>query len=791
MGRMVVVGAGLSGSVLAVFLARRGHEVDVFERHEDPRVQHAARRAALNITLCERGLDALSAIGIREAVVALAVPARGRQVHGLDGSVAYQPYGNHGEAIYSISRADLNQALVERAANEPGVRLHFEQKCTRVELASASAQFEHIKTGAICDISADRIFGADGAYSAVRAHLQRTEQFNYSQEYWRLGGYKSLWLPARPDGRPVLETERLHIWPRGSRMLIGFPNRDGSMMLSLLLPLRGEDSYESLSDVARVEKFFRATFPDIVDAIPALGEQFFAKPANSLLTVRCEPWSYEDRALLIGDAAHAILPSYGQGANAGFEDCSILDECMALHGADWKAVFREFERRRKPSLDVMADLCIEHFVELCELVGDPSFLKRREIERAIEERYPELYRSLYSMVSFSRIPYAEASAIDQRQRRAVDRIVAIDGVEDKIDSLEVLTILQDAARPDGTCPAPQATAAAAAEPIFALAMSFWGAKTLLSAVELGLFRELSQGPRTLESLRSTLSLHPRGARDFLDALTALGVLVRSEAGYANTAQAQALLVPESPTYIGGALELANDRLYPVWSKLTSALKTGEPQNEAQQEANYYQNLSRDPERLRAFLRGMSGLSMMAAKAIAQKFPWHDYRSFADLGGAQGVLPVQVALAHAHLHGINFDLPAVRSAAEEYVASFGLNSRLQFCGGDFFVDPLPSVDVLVMGHVLHNWGLAQKHTLIRRAYEALPPGGALIVYEALLDEGREKSAFGLLMSLNMLLVTPGGFVFRGSECESWMRDAGFVKTYVQHLHGADWMVVGVK
>jgi kynurenine 3-monooxygenase len=787
---MVVVGAGLSGSVLAVFLARRGHQVDVFERHEDARVQRGARRAALNITLCERGLHALEAIGMREAVLALAVPARGRQVHALDGSVAYQPYGNHGEAIYSISRADLNQALVECAANVPGVRFHFEQKCTRVDLASASAQFEHATTGAIRQISADRIFGADGAYSAVRAQLQRTEQFNYSQEYWRLGGYKSLWLPARPDGKPALETERLHIWPRGSRMLIGFPNRDGSMMLSLLLPLRGEDSYESLSDAARVETFFRAAFPDIVDVIPALSEQFFAKPANSLLTVRCEPWSYEDRALLIGDAAHAILPSYGQGANAGFEDCAILDQCMAQHGGDWHAVFQEFERRRKPSLDVMADLCIEHFVELCELVGDPKFLKRREIERMLEERHPRLYRSLYSMVSFSRIPYAEAFAIEQRQRRAVDRIATIEGIEGKIDSPEVESILQEAQAEDPSATL-DATVTAGAEPIFALAMSFWGAKALLSAVELGLFRELSGGPRTLDSLRAALSLHGRGAQDFLDALVALGVLSRSEASYANTPEAQALLVPESPTYIGGALELANDRLYPVWGKLTRALRTGEPQNEAQQEANYYDNLSRDPERLRTFLRGMSGLSMMAAKAIARKFPWRDYQTFADLGGAQGVLPAQLALAHSHLRGFNFDLPAVRSVAEEYLESLGLASRIRFQGGDFFNDPLPAVDVLVMGHVLHNWDLAQKRRLIERAYESLVPGGALIVYEALLDEQREKRAFGLLMSLNMLLVTPGGFVFRGSDCQTWMQDAGFEETYVEHLHGSDWMVVGIK
>jgi kynurenine 3-monooxygenase len=790
MGRMLVVGGGLSGSLLAVFLARRGHQVDVFERFADARADRGARRSALNITLCERGLSALDAVGMRDAVLALAVPARGRQMHGLDGSVAYQPYGNRGEAIYSISRADLNRALLDFAHREPRVRFHFERKCVRVDLANATAFFEDAATGHVVEVSADCIFGADGAYSAVRAQLQKTEQFNYSQEYWRSGGYKSLWIPARSDGTPLLETERLHIWPRGSRMLIGFPNRDGSMMLSLLLPLKGEDSYESLSDATRLEQFFRAAFPDIVDAIPSLSEQFFAKPANSLLTVRCEPWSHEDRVLLVGDAAHAILPSYGQGANAGFEDCAVLDRCMAEHGEDWKAVFQDFERRRKPNLDVMADLCIEHFKELCELVGDPKFLKRREIERLIEEHHPDLYRSMYSMVSFSSIPYADALAIEQRQRSAVDEIMTIDDVENKISGPEVKGILARAALADSSA-LPEALPVVDAEPIFALGMGFWGAKTLLAAVELGLFAQLSRGALSREALSSALGLHARGAADFLDALTALGLLEHTGAGYANTPQAQHLLVPDSPSYIGGALELANDRLYPVWGKLTQALRTGQPQNEAQQEKDYYSNLNRDPQRLRNFLRGMTGLSRMASQAIARKFRWSEYSTFADLGGAQGVLPAQLVLTHEHLRGINFDLPAVGPVFEEYVDSLGLRALLRFQGGDFFVDPLPTVDVLIMGHVLHNWDLAQKRTLIRRAYEALPRGGALIVYEALLDEKRERNTFGLLMSLNMLLVTPGGFVFRGSDCESWMQQAGFSRTHVEHLHGPDWMVVGVK
>ncbi len=426
MGRSLIIGGGLVGSLLSVYLARRGHTVDVFERYAEARTGSGAKRPSVNLTLCERGLQALEQVGLRQRVEELAVPARGRLIHGADGSVVRQPYGNHGEAIHSIAHSALNDAIVDFAKREPGVHFHFGQKCVHVDLAATAARFANTSTGAITEVNADRIFGADGAYSTVRLHLQKLERFNYSQQYLN-EGYKSLRIPGRADGTPALAGSMLHIWPRGTRMLIGFPNRDASVTLGILLPFEGMHSYASLNAEDNLLAFFREWFPDVTELIPGLAEQFFARPPNTLLTVRCSPWSYEDKILLIGDAAHAILPSYGQGANAGFEDCAVLAQCMDEYRSDWRSAFKAFEDRRRPNMDYMGDLCVDHFVELCDLIGDPMFLKRREIERQLNELYPDLYRSLYDMVTFSTMPYVEAMRIDRRQRAFIDRLIAQEG----------------------------------------------------------------------------------------------------------------------------------------------------------------------------------------------------------------------------------------------------------------------------------------------------------------------------------------------------------------------------
>lgn len=324
-----------------------------------------------------------------------------------------------------------------------------------------------------------------------------------------------------------------------------------------------------------------------------------------------------------------------------------------------------------------------------------------------------------------------------------------------------------------------------------LGSGFWASKTLLSAVELGIFSELARGPADAERLRIRLGLHGRGATDFFDALVALGLLERTNGQYANTPEGDLFLDRAKPSYLGGILEMFNARLYGFWGSLTEALRTGQPQNETKTGGNFFATLYSEPDLLRQFLHGMTGLSMGAAQAIARQFPWQRYQTFADIGTAAGGLPVQLALAHPHLTGTGFDLQPVRPVFEEYVAGFDLADRVQFRGGDFFADPMPRADVIVMGHVLHDWNLDEKRQLIARAYAALPPGGAFIAYESIIDDDRRANVFGLLMSLNMLIEVPGGFDYTGAQCSEWLRDAGFRETYVEHLVGPDSMVVGIK
>lgn len=332
---------------------------------------------------------------------------------------------------------------------------------------------------------------------------------------------------------------------------------------------------------------------------------------------------------------------------------------------------------------------------------------------------------------------------------------------------------------------------ASPEAILQLGSAFWGSKTLLSAVELGVFTVLSEGPLDRDSLAQRCGLHARSAEDFLDALVALGMLERDGDGYSNTIDSAFFLDRNKPTYIGGLLEMLNARLYGFWGSLTEALKTGQAQNEARRGENFFAALYADPQRLEDFLAAMTGVSTGAAMTIAKKFPWSRYQTFVDVGCAQGGLSVQVAQAHPHLRGGGFDLPQVEQSYRRYVGRHGLSERLTFQGGDFYRDPLPHADVLVMGHILHDWNLDEKKQLIAKAYEALPAGGALLVYESIIDDERRRNAFGLLMSLNMLIETPGGFDFTGAQCCAWMAGAGFSETRVEHLLGPDSMVVGIK
>ncbi len=330
------------------------------------------------------------------------------------------------------------------------------------------------------------------------------------------------------------------------------------------------------------------------------------------------------------------------------------------------------------------------------------------------------------------------------------------------------------------------------ERIMQTGLAFWPSKTLLSAIELGVFTELSKGPESFAALSGRLGLHPRSALDFLDTLVALGFLTREGDRYANTPEADLFLDRRKPSYVGGILEMANHRLYPFWGHLTEALRTGLPQNEVKGGgAGIFETIYADPARLEQFLQAMTGISHGANIAIARAFPWAGYRTFVDVGTAQGDLAAQIALANPHLHGTGFDLPQVAPIFEPYVARVGVADRLAFQPGSFFTDPLPRADVVLMGHILHDWDLPTKQMLIAKAFDALPTGGALVVYEAIIDDDRSRNAFGLMMSLNMLIETPGGFDYTGADCAGWMRAAGFSSTRVEPLVGPDSMVIGVK
>ncbi len=330
------------------------------------------------------------------------------------------------------------------------------------------------------------------------------------------------------------------------------------------------------------------------------------------------------------------------------------------------------------------------------------------------------------------------------------------------------------------------------ERILQTGLAFWASKALLSAIEMGVFTELAHGPERFDALSGRLGLHPRSARDFLDTLTALGFLQRTGDTYGNTPETDLFLDRKKPSYVGGILEMANHRLYPFWGHLTEALRTGLPQNEVKGGGpGLFETLYADPARLKEFLAAMTGISHGANMAIARQFPWKDYRTFVDVGTAQGDLATQVALANPHLSGYGFDLPEVAPIFEEYVAGAGVAERLSFVAGSFFEHDLPKADVVMMGHILHDWDLPTKKLLIGKAFDALPAGGAFIVYEAIIDDDRSKNAFGLMMSLNMLIETPGGFDYTGADCAGWMTEAGFSSTRVEPLIGPDSMVIGIK
>jgi kynurenine 3-monooxygenase len=428
MADILIVGSGLVGSVLSIYLARAGYRTLVFDRSVDYRRLNEVSDRSINLTLCERGLQALDRIGMAEEVLEISVPVRGRVIHAPDGATCFQPYGNNGEAIYSVSRNQLNRLLLNRASTFANIELHFQEECVGLDLATTSLRVKDLVGGAESTFQSPHIFAADGAFSAVRYFLQRRTGFNYSQTY-SAQAYKELSMPATATGDWPLEPNALHIWPRGHHMLIAFPNADRTFTCSLHMPCEGRGSHALLRSGKDVLRLFRNEFPDAVDLMPRLVDDYLRRPQTAMVTIRCSPWTIGEKVIFIGDAAHAIYPSYGQGANAGFEDCRILMECLERHGHSWKPALAEYQALRKVNTDAIADLSDRHFIELRDLVGDQRFLLRKEVERRINKLYPDKFKDLYSMVTFTTMPYADAMKVDQRQKMLVDQVLGSDDFE--------------------------------------------------------------------------------------------------------------------------------------------------------------------------------------------------------------------------------------------------------------------------------------------------------------------------------------------------------------------------
>lgn len=443
---VTIVGAGLVGSLLSLFLAKRGYKVSIYERRADMRKTSLSAGRSINLALSDRGWRGLEAVGIAEDIWKIGIPMYGRHIHHKDGSTGYQPYGKENQAIYSVSRAEINMKLMDLAEQKAGVEIHFDQRCSQVNRGTPKVAFEHQVTKQTTEIATDLLFGADGAFSAARLNMQlQNDRFEYNQHYINCG-YKELIIPPGPDGSFLMEKNALHIWPRGTFMMIALPNPDGNFTCTLFLPFEGEKSFDRLKTDEEVKRFFEEEFPDAVPLMPTLLEDFRQNPTSSLVTVKCFPWTFDDNIALIGDAAHAIVPFFGQGMNCGFEDCVILDGLIDKHQENWPVIFKEYERLRKSDADAIADMAIGNFIEMRDKTADPTFLLQKKIEARFSGKYPDKWVPLYGMVTFSPdIRYSTALEQGTRQQAIMDKIMARPDITAAWDSQsvedEMLTLL--------------------------------------------------------------------------------------------------------------------------------------------------------------------------------------------------------------------------------------------------------------------------------------------------------------------------------------------------------------
>ena len=440
----IVVGAGLVGSLLSIYLSKRGYNVKIFERRPDMRKEQMNAGRSINLALSDRGIKALEEVGIMDDIKKISIPMHGRFLHNADGSTAYQPYGQEGQYINSVSRGELNKKLMD-LAEQNGVEIFFEHSFLATESTlmldnkrMEYAVFSNKNNTRKIPYETDITFGADGAFSKARLNYQlQHDRFQY-QQYYIDFGYKELTIPAGNNGEFLLEKNALHIWPRGNYMLIALPNMDGSFTCTLFFPFEGEISFETLDTKEKVATFFKETFADAYPLMPTLSEDFFHNPTSSLVTVKCFPWVREDKFALIGDAAHAIVPFFGQGMNCGFEDCRVLNELIDKHSEDWNLILEEYQTLRKPDADAIAELALNNFVEMRDKVGDPRFLLQKKIEAAFSKKHPGKWTPAYSQVTFSpHIRYSEALKNSIRQDAIMQQVMSIKDIENKWDDVSV------------------------------------------------------------------------------------------------------------------------------------------------------------------------------------------------------------------------------------------------------------------------------------------------------------------------------------------------------------------
>lgn len=439
MQHIAIAGAGLVGSLLAIYLAKRGYAVDIYERRGDMRRASVDAGRSINLALSHRGFRALQEIGMEQDLRQIGIPMYGRMVHSIDGTQQFQPYGEVGQAIFSVSRAELNKKLMTAAEQQANVRFHFNQRCLHFDADDYELHLRHTETRVEQTIQPDLIFAADGAFSAIRGDMQRTDRFNYSQQYLA-HAYKELTIEALPHANWAMEKNALHIWPRKNFMLIALPNIDGSFTCTLFLSYQGDPGFDNLQTPEQMMRFFETYFSDAIPLMPHLTTDFFANPTSTLVTVRCAPWTKGNRVALIGDAAHAIVPFFGQGMNAGFEDvrvlCELIDQISASSSTDktidattdWQAVFAQYEHLRVPDANAIADLALQNFIEMRDLVADPQFQLRKKIEQHLHVKYGDRFQSLYSLVTFSHVRYSEALRIGQLQDKLFVQLLAIENI---------------------------------------------------------------------------------------------------------------------------------------------------------------------------------------------------------------------------------------------------------------------------------------------------------------------------------------------------------------------------